>query len=377
LAPIAAPECLRTNEDHMLLTRRDFSRLGALGIAAHLAPSSLHAQASQKKIGYAVIGLGRIAGHFMPGTRATTNSQITALVSGHREKADRIAAEYNVPASSIYNYENFDEIVHNPSVDAVYVALPNSMHAEYTIRAAKAGKHVLCEKPMATSIADCEKMIVACKAANVKLMIAYRCHYEPTNLRAIQLIRDGALGQVQTIQSAFGFNIAPGEWRLSKTMAGGGPLYDVGIYSLNACRYLTGEEPDHIAAYASVIDHDGRFKEVEENVSWTMHFPSGILASCCTTYGANMDGYFRVYGSKGWLEVDKAFVYEGLHLRAAYSGKQLDEPNPARDPSQFQAEAEHFSHCIQNGLEPQSPGEEGLRDMRYITEIYRSAGINS
>ena len=251
------------------------------------------------------------------------------------------------------------------------------MHAEYTIRAAKAGKHVLCEKPMATSVADCEEMIAACKAANVKLMIAYRCHYEPTNLRAIKLIRDGALGQVQAIQSAFGFNISPGEWRLSKKLAGGGPLFDVGIYSLNACRYLTGEEPDHISAYASVIDHDGRFNEVEENVSWTMRFPSGIVASCTTTYGANMDGYFRVYGSKGWLQVDKAFVYEGLHLRAEYSRHKTRRAQPCPRPFALPGEAEHFSHCVQNGLEPQSPGEEGLRDMRYITEIYRSAGINT
>ena len=360
----------------MHLTRRDFSRFAALTAASKIVPASLVAQTSQKKIGYAVIGLGRIAGHFMPGVRNTTNSQITALVSGHRDKADRIAAQYNIPAGSIYSYENFDEIVHNPAVDAVYVALPNSMHAEYTIRAAKAGKHVLSEKPMATSVEDSEKMIAACKAANVKLMIAYRCHYEPTNLRAIKLIRDGALGQVQTIQSAFGFNIGAGEWRLSKALAGGGPLYDVGIYSLNACRYLTGEEPDQISAYSSVIDHDGRFNEVEENLSWTMHFPSGIVASCSTTYGANMEGYFRVYGSKGWLQVDDAFVYEGLHLRADLSGKQLDEPNPARDPSHFQAEAEHFSHCIQTNAEPQSPGEEGLRDMRYIAQIYRSAGIS-
>jgi predicted dehydrogenase len=359
----------------MNLTRRDFNRLGALSLAAGFAPR-LQAQAPARKTGYAVIGLGRIAGHFMPGSRATTNSQITGLVSGHRDKADKLAAEYGVPANSIYNYENFDEIAHNPAIEAVYVALPNSMHAEYTIRAAKAGKHVLCEKPMATNVADCEAMIAACKAAHVKLMIAYRCHYEPTNLRAVQLIRDGALGKVQSIESTFGFNCAPGEWRLSKKMAGGGPLFDVGIYSLNACRYLTGEEPEHIAANASVIDHDGRFNDVEENVSWTMKFPSGIVASCATTYGAPMDGYFRVHGSKGWLEVDQAFVYEGLHLRAEYSGKQLDEPNPARDPSHFQAEAEHFSHCIQNNLEPQSPGEEGLRDMGYITQIYKSAGIS-
>ncbi|MDR3727718.1 MAG: Gfo/Idh/MocA family oxidoreductase [Terracidiphilus sp.] len=359
----------------MTLTRRDFAKLGMLGLAARFAPA-LNAQAPARKTGYCVIGLGRIASHFMPGVLNTTNSRITALVSAHREKAERIAIQYGVPQSSIYNYDNFDEIARNPAIDAVYVALPNSMHAEYTLRAAKAGKHVLCEKPMSTNVAEAERMIAACKAANVKLMIAYRCHYEPTNLKAIKLIRDGALGQVQAIESAFGFNIGKGEWRIDKKLAGGGPLFDVGIYSLNACRYLTGEEPHHIAAFASTIDRDGRFNEVEENVAWTMKFPSGILASCSTTYGAGMEGFYRVHGSKGWLEVDQAFSYSGLRLRAEFSGTKLDELNPARDPSHFQAEAEHFSHCIQNGLEAKSPGEEGLRDMRYITEIYRSAGIS-
>jgi predicted dehydrogenase len=358
----------------MTLSRRDFAKLGALSLAARFAPA-VYAQPSSRKTGYAVIGLGRIADHFMRGVLNTTNSQITGLVSGHRDKADRIAAQYQVPSSSIYNYENFDEIVRNPAVDAVYVALPNSMHAEYTIRAARAGKHVLCEKPMSTKVADAEAMIDACKKANVKLMIAYRCHYEPTNLRAVKLIRDGALGQVQAIESTFGFNMGPNEWRTNKKLAGGGPVFDVGIYSLNACRYLTGEEPIAISAYASTIDHDPRFAEVEENMSWTMKFPSGIVAACNTTYGAPMDGFFRVHGSKGWLQVDNAFVYEGLHLRADFSGTKVDEPNPAKDPSHFQAEADHFSHCVQNNLEPKSPGEEGLRDMGYITQIYRSAGI--
>jgi predicted dehydrogenase len=358
----------------MHFTRREFAKLGALSLAARFAPA-LHAETAARKTGYCVIGLGRIASHFMPGVLSTTNSRITALVSGHRDKAERIAAEYSVPQASIYNYDNFDEIARNPAIDAVYVALPNSMHAEYTIRAAKAGKHVLCEKPMSTTVAEAEAMIAASKAANVKLMIAYRCHYEPTNLRAVQLIRSGAIGQVQAIESAFGFDIAPGEWRLNKKLAGGGPLFDVGIYSLNACRYLTGEEPEHISAYASVIDRDGRFNEVEENVSWTMKFPSGIVASCNTTYGAAMNGYYVVHGSKGWIEAEPAFNYEGMRLRAEFSGTKLDEPSLARDPSQFQAQAEHFSHCIQNGLEPKTPGEEGLRDMRYITEIYRAAGI--
>ncbi len=358
----------------MNLSRREFTRLTALSLAAGFTPA-LRAQAGTRKIGYAVIGLGRIADHFRRASALTTNCAITGLVSGHRDKADKIAAQYGVPQNSIYSYENFDEIIKNPAVDAVYVALPNSMHAEYTIRAAKAGKHVLCEKPMATNVADCESMIAACKAANVKLMIAYRCHYEPTNLRAINLIRSGSLGQVQSIESPFGFNIRAGEWRLNKKMAGGGPLFDVGIYSLNACRYLTGEEPTDISAYASTIDHDGRFNEVEENVAWSMKFPSGIVASCTTTYGANMGGYYRVYGSKGWLQVDQAFVYEGLRLRGDFSGTQIDELNPARDPSHFQAEAEHFSNCVLNNQQPQSPGEEGLRDMQYITKIYHSAGI--
>ena len=357
----------------MHVTRREFAKLGALGLAARFVPA-LGAEPSAKKTGYAVIGIGRIADHFMRGALATANSQITGLVSGHRDKAERIAAQYGVPASSIYNYENFDEIARNPAIEAVYVALPNSMHAEYTIRAAKAGKHVLCEKPMSATVAEAEAMIAACKSANVKLMIAYRCFYEPTNLKAVKLIRDGALGKVQAIESAFGYNSGP-DWRLNKKLAGGGPVFDVGIYSLSACRYLTGEEPEHISAYASTIDHDGRFDTVEENVSWTMRFPSGALASCVTTYGANMPGFYRVYGSNGWLQVDSAFSYEGLRLTGDFGGAKIDELNPARDPSHFVAEASHFSNCFQNGLEPKSPGEEGLRDMRWITEIYRSAGI--
>jgi predicted dehydrogenase len=363
----------------MHITRRRFTSLTAglatNGLAARFLPT-LHAESPEQKTGYAVIGLGRIAGHFLPGARASANSQITGLVSGHRDKADKIAAQYNVPSSSIYSYDNFDAIADNKSIHAVYVALPNSMHAEYTIRAAKAGKHVLCEKPMACSVAECESMIAACKKANVKLMIAYRCHFEPTNLSAIQIIRDGSIGQVQTIESTYGFNIRAGEWRLSKAMAGGGPLFDVGIYALNACRYLTGEEPSDISAYSSVIDRDGRFNEVEENVSWTMKFPSGIVASCATTYGGNMSGFYRVHGAKGYVEADPAFNYDGLHLRAQYGDTHTDEPTALRDPYQFAAQADHFSQCIQHNQEPKTPGEEGLRDLTYITKIYRSAGIS-
>src|ERR1700721_1798454 len=207
----------------MNLTRRDFAKLSALSLAAQFAPKLRAETSATRKTGYCVIGLGRIAGHFMPAVRSTTTSQIAGLVSGHRDKAERIAAEYGVPASSVYNYENFDEIARNPAIDAVYVALPNSMHAEYTIRSAKAGKHVLCEKPMSISVSEAEAMIAACKAANVKLMIAYRLHYEPTTLKAIRMIREGTLGTVQSIDSANGFNIKQGEWRTTKALGGGGP----------------------------------------------------------------------------------------------------------------------------------------------------------
>ncbi len=365
----------------MPLSRREFTRLAGLGLASQMLPR-LHGQQSSapgggRTVGYAMVGLGIISmQHFMPGLKDAKLSKLTGLVSGHRDKAEKQAAEYGLPTSAIYNYENFDTIRDNKQIDAVYIALPNSMHAEYTIRAAKAGKHVLCEKPMATSVDDCKAMIAACKENNVKLLIAYRCQLEPTNLRAIQLIRDGKLGVIQAIESANGFNIRPNQWRLNKKLAGGGPLMDVGVYSLNACRYLTGEEPQAISAYSSVIDKDGRFDTVEENVSWTMKFPSGIVASCLTTYGANMNGYYRVYGSKGVMNVDNAFPYQGQHLIAQINGEPpIDEPNPAKDPSHFTREADYFSECILENKEPKMSGEEGLRDMEYVAQIYKSAGV--
>jgi predicted dehydrogenase len=361
----------------MSITRREFTRLAGASLGAQLLPS-LHAQTgSNRTIGYAMVGLGVISmQHFMPGLKDAKQSKLTGLVSGHRDKAEKQAAEYGVPQSSIYSYDNFDSIRDNKAIDAVYIALPNNMHAEYTIRAAKAGKHVFCEKPMATSVDDCKAMIQACRDNNVKLIIAYRCQLEPTNLRAIGLIRDGSLGQVQAIESANGFNIRPNQWRLNKKMAGGGPLMDMGVYSLNACRYLTGEEPELISAYSSIIDKDGRFSEVEENVSWIMKFPSGIVASCNTTYGANMTGFYRVHGSKGTINVENAFPYQGQYLTAELSGgKKLDEPNPAKDPSQFTREADYFSNCILTNTEPKMGGQEGLKDIQYVAQIYKACGI--
>ena len=328
-----------------------------------------------KKIGYCVVGLGRISmGQFMPGVKISKDSKIVALVSGHRDKAERIADEYDVPHNAIYNYQDYDSIRDNPAIDAVYIALPNGMHAEYTIRAAKAGKHVLCEKPMANSVKECEQMMAACKQADRKLMIAYRCQYEPTNLKAIGLLRQGYAGKLQMMSSSNGFNIHAGEWRLNKKMAGGGPLVDVGIYSIQAMRYLTGEEPTSVEAYSSVIDHDGRFTEVEENVVWNFHFPSGVLAHCATSYGTNfLGGSARAIGSEGMLELNPAFGYQGLHLTGKAQGKpSLDVAFDNPSPRQFATEADYFSDCILQNKEPKTGGEEGLRDQRIITAIYKS-----
>ncbi len=347
-----------------------------MGLAAGVLPRMEAQAGGGARIGYCVIGLGEIAKHFMGGVQGSEHSKITGLVSGDRAKAERIAAENGIPKESIYSYEDMDRMRENKSIDAVYVALPNSMHAEYTIRSAKAGKHVLCEKPMCTTVEDAEQMIAACKAANVKLMIAYRCQYEPLNLEAIQLIRSGAIGEVQSIESSFGFNAQPGVWRLNKKMAGGGSLFDVGIYSLNATRYLTGEEPTEFRAFASTRDHDGRFDQMEESVSWVTRFPSGILASCGTTYGGNMPGFFQVNGSKGWVEMQPAFSYEGLRLRASLADRQqIDKANPEKDPMQFLREADHMSECIRGNRTPKTPGEEGLRDMKHMFAIYRAAGV--
>jgi len=359
------------------MDRREFGRTLAAGaLLSSVKRLGAFQNQAGRRLRYCIVGLGRISmDHFMPACKRSRKSQVTAFVTGHRDKGERLAPEYNVPLKNIYSYENFDAIAENPEIDAVYIALPNSMHAEYTVRAAKAGKHVLCEKPMATSMKDSQAMIAACRSANRKLMIAYRCQYEPVNLHAIQLIRDGSLGTIQAIESANGFNERAGEWRLDKKLAGGGPLMDVGIYSLNACRYLTAEEPVKLEGFCTVVDNDGRFTTVEENCGWTMHFPSGAVASCNTTYGASMPGFIRVHGSKGILEMEPAFSYTGIHLKANIKGQPpIEQSVNYDDKEQFLVEADYFADCVFNNKEPKTNGEEGLRDMRYMAEIYRSAG---
>ncbi|TGE29428.1 Gfo/Idh/MocA family oxidoreductase [Hymenobacter metallicola] len=368
-------------------SRRHFLRQLSLGAAlaavAGPVPAFSHPQpdpmkpADSGKLGFAIVGLGKFATQqIMPSFKDCKHARITALVSGSPDKAKQLAQEYGVAEKSIYSYDNFDSIKDNPEVDIVYIILPNSMHAEYTIRAAKAGKHVLCEKPMATSVEDCEKMIAACNKAGKKLMIAYRAHYEPFNLDAMDRIRKGELGKIKAITSDHGRPVKPTEdkadsWRVVKKMAGGGSLMDIGIYALNACRYLTGEEPVEVTAQEFSDKSDPRFKEVEDNIHFTLRFPSGVLASCTSSYSYSEVKRGRVFGDKAWLDLDPLSDYYEHNMKIG-DDKGKEEPK-LKEGNQFAAELDHMAECVRDNKTPKTPGEEGLKDVRYIMAIYEAA----
>jgi predicted dehydrogenase len=364
-------------------TRRKFltqtgTGLIAAGAAATLLDRAAAAQAPaddpNRKIGFAMVGLGGFAlGQLLPAFKDCKRARVTALVSGDANKARKVADKYGVDAKTgIYNYENFDTIENNPDVDVVYVVLPNGMHAEYTIRAAKAGKHVLCEKPMATSSAECREMIAACKDAGKKLMIGYRVRYEPHNIEAIRICKSGEIGRVVAIASDHGFPLQhPGPWRLNKKLAGGGPLMDIGIYALNATRYLTGENPVEITAQTFTPPNHPAFTEVEESCVWTSRFPSGVLATCTTSYGYQPQNRYRVMGTNGHVDLEPATAYGGLRMTKVVNGRmqrvQLGEFD------EFAAEMDHLAECVQQNKDPLTPGEEGLADQIVMEAIYESA----
>lgn len=335
------------------------------------------------RVGYAVVGLGQFAvNQILPSFGASRRSKLVALVSGDPQKAARLGKHHGVPASSLYSYDTFDRLRDDPAVQVVYVITPNSLHADLVVRAARAGKHVLCEKPLATSAADCTRMIEACRAAGRKLMTAYRAQYEPYNLEAIRLARSGELGRIVSIVADHGRTVDPKNpadaWRLQKALAGGGPLPDVGIYSLNACRYLSGEEPVEVSAMLVQPKSDPKFREVEQSVHWTMRFPSGFLASCTTSYDYQPTKRFRVLCQRGWIELDPATDYYRHRMRVERARAEgpvesVIEERPIPEKNQFALMLDHFSECIQQNKEPRTPGEEGLRDVRLIERIYEAA----
>ena len=322
----------------------------------------------KKKLGYALVGLGGLStNQIAPGLEKTEHSRLAGIVSGTPSKIEKWKAKYNLPARNCYNYDNYDQIATNPDIDVVYVVLPNGMHPEYTIRGAKAGKHVLCEKPMANSASDCQAMINACKDAGKKLAIGYRCQFEPNNVECMRLAREKVFGDLKMIDAGFGFRIGnPDQWRLKADLAGGGALMDVGIYALQACRFLAGEEPVEISAQETKTD-PVKFAEVDESIVWTMKFPSGVLAYCSTTYNFSGINRFSAHCDKGWFSLDPAYSYGGIKGRTS-KGDVIEKPVI----DQFANEMDNFSKCILEGRESQVSGEEGMRDLKVIEAIYRS-----
>jgi len=326
-----------------------------------------------KKMGWAIVGLGSLAiNQILPAFAKCERSKPVAFVSGHPDKANKLAARYGINPKNIYNYQNYDSIRDNPEVDIIYIVLPNCMHAEYTIRGFQAGKNVLTEKPMACTPGECQNMIDAGRRAGKKLMVAYRCRYEPYNQEAIRMARSGELGATQVIVADAGWNATnPDQWRLKKSLSGGGSLMDIGIYALNASRYLTGEEPTEINAMMYNAPGDPRFKEVEETINFQLRFPGGVLANCTSSYGYVSQSHYRVIGSDGWLDLDPATWYTGLRMRVGRKNTIEEVDLPERD--HFALEMDHMSECVMTDKQPLTPGGEGLRDMTLIMAIYEAA----
>lgn len=336
---------------------------------------------AEKQVGWAIVGLGQLAlEEVMPAFAECQLSKPVALVSGHPDKAKKVAQAYDISPEAIYNYENYDELANNKDVDVIYIILPNSMHAEFTLRGLKAGKHVLCEKPMSTTVPEAEQMIAAAKEADKHLMIAYRLHYEPFNQKAMELCKSGALGTIKTFASTNGQNVKAPNIRLSSQL-GGGPIGDVGVYSINAARYTIGEEPVEVYAVARQPETDARFREVPESVAFTLRYPSGALAHCDCSFGMSESRFYRVQGTEGYLEMDPAFSYRGLRLYVR-EGEPKSGDAEAKEillqaVNHFSAEMDHFSAVVLHGESCRTPGEMGLADMRILEALEKSIQTNA
>ncbi len=331
----------------------------------------------EKRVGFAVVGLGHLAlNQIIPAFARSKKAKLVALVSGERAKALATAHEHGLAGKNLYDYQTYDRLRDNPDVQVIYIVLPNGMHAEYTIRGAQAGKHILCEKPMANSTAECEGMIAACAKADRRLMIAYRMQYEPNNRLMQKWVREKKYGPVKVIEGANGQDQGdPNQWRQNKKLAGGGALPDVGLYCLNTFRFLMGEEPDEVFAMSHRPENDPRFQEVEESMIFQLRFPGGVLCNAVTSYGTHRTQRYRVNAEDGWFGLDPAFAYEGLEAEAAHAEGLIEhQEHPkimAKD--QFALELDHMAECVLENRKPYTPGEEGLQDQRIMEALYASA----
>jgi predicted dehydrogenase len=354
-------------------SRREFIRTAALAGASvpfiGALTSGARAADAGRKLGFAICGLGNLSTHqIAPALQTTKNCRLVGIITGTPAKAAAWKQQYGIPDNCIYNYDTMDKLADNPDIDVVYVVTPNALHAEYTIKAAKAGKHVLTEKPMEASPEKCQEMIDACKAANRMLAVGYRSRFDPHNQECIRLAREKVFGDLRVVEAGFEIHLdqPPSAWRFHKALAGGGALMDVGIYALQATRYITGEEPILVSGTETKTDAV-KFAEVDETIVWHMKFPSGVVAYCSTSYNAAVCGRYKGVADRGWFELNPGFYYTG-NRGVRSDGQEIRFPQV----DQFAAEMDDFADCIMNNKPSRVPGEEGLRDLKIITAIYES-----
>ncbi|GAB3891324.1 Gfo/Idh/MocA family protein [Spirosoma agri] len=359
------------------LSRRNF--LAGIGASALTLPmltdvfgNPIQSDPSQqgRKLGIALVGLGYYSKNLLaPALQETQNCRLAGIVTGTPSKVDEWKQKYNIPQANVYDYKTFDRIADNKDIDVVYVVLPNSMHEEFVIRAAQAGKHVICEKPMAITPKACQNMIDACNKANKQLAIGYRLHYEPFTKEVMRLGQEKVFGPIKFVESSDGFRIGdPTQWRMKKSMAGGGPLMDVGIYAVQGSRYVTGEEPISVTAQFSPKTEPDKFKDVEETMFWQFQFPSGAVSNSTTSYTAGIER-LRASCEKGWFELSPAFGYGPL--------KGMTSKGPIEQPV-VNHQAAHMDGVCKDLLDNKKlpdhvTGAEGLRDVRLLQAIYQAA----
>jgi predicted dehydrogenase len=358
-------------------SRRQFlQRLAASALTVPFISALSKAETSLPSVPYdgpvlrvAIMGLGSYGSRVAEAMQTSKMTKLVGVISGTPSKIKTWQEKYNIPDKNCYNYENFDRIKDNKDIDAVYVITPNALHHDQTIRCAQAGKHVICEKPMGINAKEGQEMVDACRKANVKLLIGYRMHFEPNTLEIIRMRKEGELGKIKFFQGLTGFQIGdPTQWRLSKALAGGGAMMDIGIYSINGARYMVGEEPTWVTAQETKTD-PVKFKEgVDETITFQLGFPSGVLASCLSTYAmSNLDRFF-LDGDKGFAELLPATGYGPIKGRT--SKGELNFPHTTHQTVQM----DEMAQIIFQNKKPVVPvdGEEGVKDMKIIDAIFRA-----
>jgi predicted dehydrogenase len=356
------------------VSRRRFIRSAAVTAIAFPFVSSLEsaaraAEAEPRKLGFALVGLGGLStGQLGPALQRTKYCRLAGIVTGTPSKIPTWKGRYSIPDKNVYNYDTMEQMADNPDIDVVYVVTPNALHAEHTLKAAKAGKHVFCEKPMEATVEKCQQMIDAVHKAGRMLAVGYRCQFDPNHLECRRLATEKVFGDLKKIEAGFSRPITANEWRMKKALAGGGPLMDVGIYALQTTRFVSAREPIEVTAKFGPVTDPVKFKEVEESVEWAMTFPGGLKTKCRTNYEINDANEFLVTAEKGTFGLNPAYNYNSAR------GMRSDgQPIKLPGVNQFVAEMDDFAQCIMNNKPSKVAGEEGLRDVKLMMAIYESA----